>query len=287
MREFRKSHRAIISLSRDYSQFQLPDVIICRVSSKVLPGSTDYFVSTPIFEGPLDLLLELIERAELDISTLSLARVTDQFLSYLHQLPIQNADELSGFLVVAARLIQIKSVSLLPRAPAVEKEVDEDIGEALIRQLIEYKKYKGIALLLENREKSGLRSYLRLNPPAIHLEQHIDLDDFNLNDLVELAQEVFNFNQSLMPLDEVVSLPRFSIRERIHDILQIIHGKKSIRFFILIEKRSKIEIVLTFLAVLELIKQNILEVSQDRTFADILICSNPDRIYKSEMEIEF
>ena len=103
-----------------------------------------YSVETPVFQGPLDLLLYLIERAELDITTLALAEVTDQFLDYLQNLPELSVEEVSSFLLVAAKLLQIKSEALLPR-PVIREAGEEDPGEALARQLIEYKRYKEIA----------------------------------------------------------------------------------------------------------------------------------------------
>ena len=95
-----------------------------------------YQIHTPVFEGPLDLLLQLIERAELNITTLALAQVTDQYLAHLRLMKEQDAAEVSGFLVIAARLLQIKSAALLPR-PAIEQAAveEEDSGEALARQL--------------------------------------------------------------------------------------------------------------------------------------------------------
>ncbi|MCE5207652.1 MAG: segregation/condensation protein A [Chloroflexi bacterium] len=252
-----------------------------------LPGSFEYLVSTSIFEGPLDLLLELIERAELDITTLSLAKVTDQFLEHIKNLPDRNANEVSGFLVMAARLVQIKSAALLPRPPVIEKENEEDNGEALVRQLLEYKKYKTIATLLEDREKSGMRSYLRLSTPVVHFDPRVDLDDFDLDDLARMASEIFNLSNNMLPLDDVVSFSRITIREKIEIILNRLKQKQAILFSSLLEKRSRVDLVVTFLAVLELIKQNVLDVSQESTFSDILICPNAASIEKNDLEIEF
>ncbi|HWQ45830.1 MAG TPA: segregation/condensation protein A, partial [Longilinea sp.] len=119
-----------------------------------------YQVATEVYEGPLDLLLELIERAELDITRLALAQVTDQYLSYLHLLQERNAAEVSAFMVIAARLIQIKSAALLPR-PTLDPSLieEEDPGEALARQLILYKKFKEKAAYLDQRSAQGLRTY--------------------------------------------------------------------------------------------------------------------------------
>jgi segregation and condensation protein A len=108
------------------------------------PQVGDYKVATPVYEGPLDLLLQLIEHAELDITKLALALVTDQYLSRLRDLQERAAEEVSAFLVIAARLLQIKSEALLPRPP-VREAGEEDPGEALARQLLAYKRYKEIA----------------------------------------------------------------------------------------------------------------------------------------------
>ena len=111
---------------------------------------TNYTVVTPIYEGPLDLLLLLIERAELDITSLALAQVTDQYLEHLRNISDLSPDEVSAFLVIAARLLQIKSEALLPRPPQREPG-EEDPGEALARQLILYKRFKELANLLAQR----------------------------------------------------------------------------------------------------------------------------------------
>jgi segregation and condensation protein A len=106
-----------------------------------LTRGTNYKVHTPVYEGPLDLLLNLIERAELDITALSLAMVTDQYLDYIHGLEQKDADEISAFLVIAARLLQIKSEALLPR-PVVREPGEEDLGQSLVDQLRLYKRFK-------------------------------------------------------------------------------------------------------------------------------------------------
>jgi Segregation and condensation protein ScpA len=123
-----------------------------------------YTVQLPVFEGPLDLLLHLIERAELDITRVALAQVTDQFLGYLAAMQERHMDEVVSFLVIAARLLQIKSEALLPRPPQREAG-EEDPGEELARQLRLYKAFKKSAEFLQQRESLGLRSYLRLAPP--------------------------------------------------------------------------------------------------------------------------
>lgn len=130
-----------------------------------LPG-TPYTVSTAVFEGPLDLLLHLIERAELDITKLALATVTNQYLTFIRGLTKHSADEVSEFLIVAAKLIQIKSEALLPAPPKRDGgEDEEDPGEALARQLVAYKRYKEISDILRFRVENGFQTYLRLAAP--------------------------------------------------------------------------------------------------------------------------
>ena len=148
-----------------------------------------YQVMTQVYEGPLDLLLQLIEQSELDITKLALAQVTDQYLAYIRAMPEQSPEDVSAFLVIAAKLLQIKSEALLPRPPARE-DVEEDPGEALARQLLAYKRYKEIANILEARASEGLRTYLRLAAPPT-LPARADFGDFSLNDLYNLAVEVF------------------------------------------------------------------------------------------------
>jgi len=109
----------------------------------LLGRQLNYTVQTPVYEGPLDLLLDLIERAELDITAVSLALVTDQYLAYINGMEERNADEISAFLVIAAKLVQIKSEALLPRPPAREPG-EEDAGQSLVDQLKLYKRFKEI-----------------------------------------------------------------------------------------------------------------------------------------------
>ena len=144
-----------------------------------MESSNTYRIQLPIYEGPLDLLLELIEQAELDITKIALAQVTDQYLAYLRQVPERLLEDLISFLLVATRLLQIKSEALLPRPPEREPG-EEDPGDALARQLVAYKKYKQVAVLLSDREQDGLRSYLRLTTPPMY-ESKIDLTGVDLN----------------------------------------------------------------------------------------------------------
>jgi segregation and condensation protein A len=227
-----------------------------------------YRVNTPVYEGPLDLLLHLIERAELDITTLALAQVTDQYLEYLHHLEDRNPDEVSAFLVIAARLVLIKSQALLPRPTLEGTLVEEDTGEALARQLIQYRRFKQLAGFLDERQVANLRTYLRLTSTPIKIEANLDMGELSLDDLVKAAREKLIGNFSI-PLDQVVNIPRISIRDKISTILEVLRHSPVTSFLQLVKVRSRIEIVVTFLAMLELSKRNIIELTQSSLFGDI------------------
>ena len=243
-----------------------------------------YTVSTPIYEGPLDLLLQLIERAELDITSLALAQVTDQYLEHLHHLQDRAAEEVSAFLVIATKLLQIKSEALLP-TPPVRLEGEEDPGEALALQLIAYKRYRQIADILAQREASGLHTYLRLAPPP-KVEGTVDLTGLGLPDLVSAAQSVLALANSKPSLNSVVAPIRVTIREKIGLITRTLREKSRSSFLSLLNIHpTRIDIVVTFLAMLELVKRRLVRVRQEGLFGEIEL--EPEEEWEEEEEEEF
>lgn len=243
----------------------------------------DYKVITPVYEGPLDLLLQLIEQAELDITKLALAQVTDQYLAYIRNLPDQEPEDVSAFLVIAAKLLQIKSEALLPRPPTRE-EGEEDPGEALARQLLAYKRYKEIADSLEQRQAEGLRSYLRLAPPP-KIQEKVDFGEFGLSDLLALAEEVFSQVDDRSELGNVVSVPRVTIREKIDHIVKTLQKQSNSSFSqILGDSRSRLDVVVTFIALLELIKMHFVRASQETLFSEINL--EPANSWDDEVDFE-
>lgn len=246
----------------------------------------DYTVFTPVYQGPLDLLLQLIEKSELDITKLALAQVTDQYLSHLRQIQDLAADEISAFLVIAARLIQIKSEALLPRPP-IRQPGEEDPGEALARQLIAYKRYRQIADLLAERETSNLHTYLRLAPPP-KIEGTVDLSGLTINDLVAAAQEIINQANLNPSLTDVVPPQRVTIREKIAALTAVLRQQRRISFKSLFTTRqTRLEIVITFLAMLELVRKHLVFASQEQLFGDITINISEDWDEDDEFELEF
>lgn len=229
---------------------------------------TQYTVVTSVYEGPLDLLLQLIERAELDITSLALAQVTDQYLEHLRALPFQSPDEVSAFLVIASKLLQIKSEALLPRPPQREPG-EEDPGEALARQLLIYKRFKELANMLLLRETEHSRTYTRQAPPP-HLDLGLDLSGLTLDDLLAAAHWIFSQSGDFPELRSVVPPPRVTIREKISLITDFLRRHRQGTFDQLVgERHHRLDLVVTFLALLELIKRQMILAQQQALFGQI------------------
>lgn len=245
-----------------------------------------YRVETPIYQGPLDLLLQLIEKAELDITKLALAQVTDQYLQHIKNLHHQETNEISLFLVIASKLLQIKSAVLLPR-PTIIEDDEEDLGAQLVSQLIEYKKFREISKKLAEREEKGLRTYLRV--AVFHRpETAFDPSGIDLKSLALAARRVFSQTILEIDLKNGFLKPRYSIRQKMLDISRILIRDGGLSFSSLIlGNESRLEIVITFLALLELIKQQQVEVQQENLFADIFIQPTPKLTEETFIESEF
>ena len=244
-----------------------------------------YTVTTPVYAGPLDLLLQLIEHAELDITSVALAQVTDQYLAYIHQMQVP-ADEISAFLVMAAKLLQIKSEALLPRPP-VREPGEEDLGEELARQLQIYKRFKELANWLDGRVEQHQRTYLRVAPP-LKIEGRLDLSDITLADLLAAAESIFSEEADKQALGTVISAPRITIREKISLIAERLGQNPNTSFSSLLgQKPTRLEVVVTFLALLELVKRYRVAARQAGLFTDIQIEKMEDWGKDEEVETEF
>ncbi|UYN89616.1 MAG: segregation/condensation protein A [Anaerolineales bacterium] len=245
-----------------------------------------YTVDTPVYQGPLDLLLQLIERAELDITKLALAQVTDQFLGYMRTLQELKAERVSEFLVVAARLMQIKSEALLPR-PVVRQPDEEDPGEALVQQLLLYKRFKELASLLTLRQDDAMRSYLRMaSPPKV--EGRLDLSGMTAEDVYRAAMKVYAKADARAPLRTVVAAPRVTIREKIKAIAEAMRHKTVTTFRELVAKTpDRLHVVVTFLAMLELVRRYRIAAKQDELFQEIELRRDDNWNETLDFELEF
>ncbi len=237
-----------------------------------------------VFEGPLDLLLHLIEKNKVDIYDIPIVEITEQYLAYVNQMPKDDLDLTSEFLVMAATLIDIKSRMLLP------KEIDENGEEIdpraeLVEKLIEYKMYKYAAGELRDMQVYAGKSLYR-NPSVpeevLKYEPPVDLDkllaDVNLAKLNEIFQMVLK--RQMDKIDPVrskfgkIEMEEVSLPEKIDYVTNTLRKKKRCSFRQLLEKQSsKMDVIVSFLAVLELIKIGQIEVHQDNTFDDIYIDS--------------
>lgn len=236
-----------------------------------------YAVTLPAFAGPLDLLLHLIENQQLDINAISLMAVTDQYLRTLSTLEEVEPGAMADFLVVASRLLYIKSFSLLPRPrPAGEEEDEEASGAALVRQLLEYRRFKELAGHLRSREEQGLRVYVR-TAPRPQVERRLDLSNLDIERLHAALRQV------LQRLPAEPTLPRvktyaITVAEQVENVRSFFRvqrarsaaGSVTIDFVELLgEQHTRLGVIVTFLAVLELIKQGELELVQETTFGAI------------------
>jgi len=229
-----------------------------------------YQVQTAVFQGPLDLLLQLIENAELDITKLSLAKVTDQYLSYMKNMEEKEPEEVSAFMIIAAKLIQIKSEALLPRPPRRE-EGEEDPGDALARQLLAYKRYKEIADLLANREKEGLHTFTRTSTEKFKRE-NIDFGGVSVNDLLRIARQAMEKAHDAEAINTVVSTPEVTVEDKIQLFTRKLKRNGRLSFFeVLGDRYTKVDVIVSFLALLEVVKRSFIRVEQKELFDDIVL----------------
>lgn len=224
----------------------------------------NFRIELPEFEGPLDLLLHLITKHELDILNLPVAFVTERYLAYLELMKELNLDVASEYLVMAAKLIHIKSRMLLPQVPGEQDEDAEeeqmDPREELIRRLLEYQKYKTAAAQLGERDIAGRDVFTR----GVEIEEATgpaplaSIDMFKLLDAFQAVMKRLDGPQAFN-----INAERISIQERITQIVDLLTVKQSCLFEDLFEgARAKYEVVVTFLAILEMTKMRLLRVYQ-------------------------
>ncbi len=234
---------------------------------------TDYKVKLEIFEGPLDLLLYLIKRDEIDIYDISLERITRQYLEYLQAFEELNIDVAGEFVVMAANLIYLKSRSLLPadQQPPEEDADEHDPRWDLIRQLIEYKKFKDAAADLHQREVEQERIFARDGTPPASPEGPLRLGEVGIFQLISAFQNVIKRVEARQDVQEIFG-ERFSVSEKIDLILQRVGSGAALRFSDLFGPIvSRVEVVVTFLALLELIRLRQVRAVQKSLFEEIEI----------------
>lgn len=223
-----------------------------------------YAIQLENFEGPLDLLLHLIKKNEMDLHDIPMAAITRQYLEILDAMKTLNLDVASEFLLMAATLIHIKSKLLLPKIVEDELEEDEEDPRAeLVRRLLEYQKYKEVSQVLESRPQLGRDLFARAAPePEVLEETESEFVAVGLFDLLEALQEVLRANPD--PKVHEVSLEQLSVTDRINAILSRLQGRESMAFVELFEDGLlRKEVIVTFLALLELVKLRMVRFMQN------------------------
>lgn len=226
-------------------------------------GMEDKFeIRLSLFEGPFDLLLFFIERDELDIHDIPIAKITNDFLDYIHQLDHLNLEVASEFILVAAKLMRIKAKMLLPR-PQLDEEGNEiDPRDELVKHLLEYKRYKEVVtqmaemekLRLEKEKRGNLFSEIKKLSESVNVEA--ELQNLDLYKLLKVYQNVLNRYEieKKRPIHTVVQYP-YTIQDQKIYILGKLKGKKKVSFMDIIQMMpSKIAVIYNFLAILELLQ---------------------------------
>jgi len=236
---------------------------------------TDYKVKLEIFEGPLDLLLYLIKRDEIDIYDISLERITRQYLEYLQAFRELNIDLAGEFIAMAANLIYLKSRSLLPaeQQPPEEDAEEDDPRWELIRQLVEYKKFKEAGAQLQLRELEQERVFGWGGESSLLAGGPLRLEEVEIFQLINAFQNAVKRAEARLELQEIPG-ERFSVSDKIDVILQRVEAGERIRFSDLFEAVvSRVEIVVTFIALLELIRLKQVRAIQKNIFDEIEIAA--------------
>ena len=237
--------------------------------------SHEYKVMLEVFEGPLDLLLYLIKRDEVDIYDISIERITTQYLEYLETFRMLDLEVAGEFVVMAANLIYIKSRNLLPlhQQPPEEEAEEEDPRWDLIRQLIEYKKFKDAAFQLHQRELVQEALIARApEKPEFGDADTLLKSEVGIFDLISAFQKVLRKIEARREDLREIFEENFTVSDKIDLILQVVEADKPVAFSRLFASAaSRTEIVVTFLALLELIRMKQMRVAQDGPFAEIEI----------------
>ncbi len=238
-----------------------------------------YKVKLEVFEGPLDLLLYLIKKEEINVYDIPIAKITGQYLEYLNLMQMLDLKLAGEFLVVASTLMQIKSKMLLPpEEQEPEEEEPQDPRAELVRKLLEYRKFKEAANRLEEIENAQSQVFRRRIPPASYaVAEEGDYFEASVFDLISAFSKILK----IIPKKQFLEIIKdeFTVEKKVHDLLHLLVVKPVIYFSKLFEQaRNKVEVITTFLAILELMRLKEIIVRQSRSFGEIQIMRHPGHI---------
>jgi len=229
-----------------------------------------YEIRIENFEGPLDLLLHLIKKNEMDIYDIPIADITGQYLAYLDAMKSLNLDVAGEFLLMAATLLHIKSRLLLPQAQDEEPEEEEEDPRAeLVRRLLEYQKYKEAAISLDAMPLLGREVFARTFPsPDLEQAEEGEFEAVGLYDLVEALRSLLK--DAPVETYHEIDVDSLSVTERVNVVLSLLAGRENLAFSELFQTRpERNEVVVTFLATLELVRLKLVRLMQSSRFGPI------------------
>lgn len=230
----------------------------------------DYTLKLDSFEGPLDLLWHLIKTAKMNIFDLNLEVIINQYLDYINKMEELNLDIASSYLVMASELIELKSRLLLPRHE--EEEEEEGPEQNLVDRLIEYQKYKDITKSFRELEEDRKNYYTKFPEPlGDYLDENtkVNYGDVSLDDLVNAFKKLLEEAEAKKPLPKKISKKEVTVDERIIQIKERFKMSKKIKFVDFFEVLTRDNIVVTFLAILEMAKDGEIAIVQDENFSEI------------------
>jgi segregation and condensation protein A len=238
-----------------------------------------------IFEGPLDLLLYLIKKDDINISDIPIAKITAQYMEYIEMMKMLDLDIIGDFLVMAATLMHIKSKMLLPPDPSDEEQLEEDPRDELVRRLYEYKKFKEIADILQEKETKRKDYFARMVDEVARQRLQDDSKEVyfeaNLFDLINALSEALKKVPEEI-IHEIIT-EEYTIDQKIHEVLHCLLNRPRVLFSELFAKsRCKVEAIVVFLAILELIRLKEIKVVQKSQFSDIEVLRNTENMIPVE-----
>lgn len=234
-----------------------------------------YEVNLPEFSGPLDLLLHLIKKDDVNIFNINIDKITKQYLEYINLMENLNLDIASEYLIMAAELMDIKASSLLPKKEIEEDEYEEDPKEQLIKKLIDYEQYKNITNTFKELEEYRQEVYTRQTNEIIkYKDKEKNNIDLNIDDLINAFKNFIKRKELDKPLNTKITKKDYSINKRCEEIKNIIQLKKKISFFELFQNYNKDYIVITFLSILSLVKNKEIIIKQEHNFKNIIMEEN-------------
>lgn len=232
------------------------------------------YISIDNFEGPLDLLLHLVKESNIDIFDIKVEEITDKYLDYINHEENLNINISSSYLVMAAELMYLKSKLLLPSNKKEEdnSEEDEEITrENLINKLLEYKKYKEMTLVFKELEEERKKIYIKAPEKVSNYTESVLSGEDTIDNLLEAFKKFLERKELDKPLETTVTKREYSVRERKNNIKKILMTKKKAYLDDLFEEYNRPIVVVTFLSILEMVKEKDVVINQDKNFDKILI----------------